>query len=397
MSVYRPKHKDGSPKSPFWHYDFVVSVLGRKSQRFYGSSGQKTKRAAEAVEARLRELAAKGQLTSDLTVDQACRKYWEEVAVHKRSAINQWRNLQLVCEILGPETLLIAVTPNLIADGARRRANSPIIRKRRIGAKLEMAPTEILPSGATVNRQFIEPLKRILRRAKKSWGVPIDLDLFDWGDLKYEEAAPRVRELSVEEELRLWTDLRSDYHPICEMYIISGRRRSDWVKLSKFRVDMKTGTVRMPTRKRKEAGEMVVPLTERELEIIREESNKAPASEYVFTYEVQHGRHAGERRPITAAGLRRITDTAFRKANLEDFRRHDFRHTFASRALRGTGDLRTLMAAMDHQDIGSTARYAHMAQNQAKEMRATVTTSRNSPGNSDDNNVVNLTKSERDQ
>jgi integrase len=398
MSVYRPKHKDGTFKTPYWHYDFVIAVLGRKpARRFYGSTGQKTKRSAEAVEARLRELAAVGQMTSDMTVDQACLRYWTEISEAKRSAADQERNLELVCELLGPETLLVAVTPDLIADAAARRARTPIIRMQRIGTKLQMAPTKHMPTGATVNRQFIDPIKGILRRAKKVWQVPIDLDIFDWSALTLEKAAPRTRELSIEEELRFWEALRPDYHPICEMYIISGRRRSDWVMLSKFRVDLKAGTVRMPTRKRKEVGELIVELTDREIEIIREEMNKAPKCEYVFTYEVPFGPAAGERRPLTAAGLRRRTDKAFKKANIEDFRRHDFRHTFASRALRGKGDLRTLMAAMDHQDIKSTARYAHMARGQAKDMRAQVTTSRNYPGSTNADNVVKLKKSEADQ
>src|SRR5262249_49116794 len=155
--------------------------------------------------------------------------------------------------------------------------------------------------------------------------------------------AERVRELSPEEEQRFWAALREDYHPICEMYLISGRRRSDWVKLQKFKVDRTAGTVRFPTRKRKKKGEITVTLTERELQIICEEWEKAPNCEYVFTYEVrQEKTHRGGRRPISVAGLRRATDRAFAAAGIHDFRRHDFRHTFASRAGRALkGDLRT--------------------------------------------------------
>ncbi|WP_088346511.1 MULTISPECIES: tyrosine-type recombinase/integrase [Rhodomicrobium] len=109
---------------------------------------------------------------------------------------------------------------------------------------------------------------------------------------------------------------------------------------------------------------------------------KAPGSPFVFTYVVQRGKRKGERMPITENGLRRVTDTAFTAAGIDDFRRHDLRHTFASRALRsGNGDLRTLMAAMDHQDIGSTARYTHMASGQARDLRASVSVNRELPAN----------------
>jgi site-specific recombinase XerD len=89
----------------------------------------------------------------------------------------------------------------------------------------------------------------------------------------------------------------------------------------------------------------------------------------------------GKRRPITENGLRKATDEAFKKAGVTDFRRHDFRHTFASRALRSKTDLRSLMAAMDHQDISSTVRYTHMASGQARGVREGVKVNRDYPEN----------------
>jgi integrase len=125
----------------------------------------------------------------------------------------------------------------------------------------------------------------------------------------------------------------------------------------------------------------VVELTPRELEIVCEECDKAPESTAVFTYEIQKGKRKGQRSPVTASGFREVTDAAFKKARIEDFRRHDFRHTFASRALRSKGDLRTLMAAMDHQDISSTVRYLHMAGSQTRDMREGVKVNRQLPDN----------------
>ena len=382
MSVYRPKTKAGAFKSPYYHFDFKIKVLGRgQAQRFFGSTGQKTRRTAEAYETRLKELAALGELSSEMTIDQACERYWTEVGQHARSADDEAKNLELLSRYVGPETLMVGITPEIIADAAARRKQTPIERRQRVGNDLILAPTKHYPTGATVNRQIIEPLRRLLVRAKRVWRVPLDLEGFDRGMLRYAEAAPRTRELAAEEELRFWNALRPDYHPICEMYIISGRRRSDWVNLSKFKLDRTSATARFPTRKRKEVGEIVVELTNRELEIINEECDKAPNLPSVFTYEIQRGEKKGERSPITASGLRAETDRAFKRARIEDFVRHDFRHTFASRALRGRGDLRTLMAAMDHRDISSTVRYAHMADGQARDMRKGVSVNRQMPDN----------------
>jgi integrase len=381
MSVYRQKDKTGKARGAFL-YDFKIQVLGRKpATRFFGSTGQKTRRKAEEYEARLKELAANGMLSSDMTIDQACERYWDEVAQHATSANDQAKNLELVSRFIGPEVLVVAITPDLIASAMRKRRETPIERAQIVNGEKVLAPTKLYPKTSTVNRQILEPLRRVLIRAKRVWRVPVDLEQFDWGGLSYREPAPRTREMSIEEELRFWKELRPDYHPICMMYLISGRRRSDWVGFSKFKLDRTQGIARFPTRKRKEVGELVVDLTQQELEIINAECDKAPESEFVFTYEIQKGRDKGKRKPITANGLRRETDRAFMAAGLTDFHRHDFRHTFASRALRAGADLRSLMGAMDHQDMSSTVRYTHISVKQTKDVRDSVKLNRQLPDN----------------
>jgi hypothetical protein len=176
VSLYKAKRKDGSPKSPFWQYDFCVKVNGQApAKRFHGSTGQTNRRAAEAVEAELRQLASLGKLNSTMTIEAACWRYWEEVASTKPSAGDQATNLEMICQFLGSETLLVSVTPDLIADAARRRLRTPIRRKKRVGDQLIMAATKHYPEPSTVNRQIVEPLRRLMRRAKIVWGVPIDL------------------------------------------------------------------------------------------------------------------------------------------------------------------------------------------------------------------------------
>ena len=43
-----------------------------------------------------------------------------------------------------------------------------------------------------------------------------------------------------------------------------------------------------------------------------------------------------------------------------DFRFHDFRHDFATKLLRETGNLKLVQKALNHADITTTARYAHV-------------------------------------
>ena len=48
------------------------------------------------------------------------------------------------------------------------------------------------------------------------------------------------------------------------------------------------------------------------------------------------------------------------KAGVKDFRFHDFRHDFGTKLLRDTGNLKLVQRALNHADIKSTLRYAHV-------------------------------------
>jgi site-specific recombinase XerD len=46
-------------------------------------------------------------------------------------------------------------------------------------------------------------------------------------------------------------------------------------------------------------------------------------------------------------------------AGLDDFRLHDTRHTRATRLLRTSGNLKLVQQLLGHEDIATTAKYAH--------------------------------------
>jgi integrase len=45
---------------------------------------------------------------------------------------------------------------------------------------------------------------------------------------------------------------------------------------------------------------------------------------------------------------------------VRDFRFHDYRHDFGTKLLRDSGNLKLVQKAMNHRDIKSTLRYAHV-------------------------------------
>ena len=87
-------------------------------------------------------------------------------------------------------------------------------------------------------------------------------------------------------------------------------------------------------------------------------SNVIRERPYVFT--TLH--EDGERYRINATGgyTWKAWREAVEAAEIEDFRFHDLRHTFASRMLRQTGNLKLVSRLLGHSDVQITARYAHV-------------------------------------
>lgn len=349
MSVYKPK------ASPYWHYDFVIA-----GTRFHGSAGTTSRRAAEAVEARLRTEAARSaaKRKPDLTLDHAAARYWDEVARHQASAKTTEYQLANLCRGLGTTTLLGDIaSPALVAYVSKRRADV---------------------SDSSVNRE-IELLRRILRRADRAWRVDVG-EPIDWKAVFLHEPEGRTRELTQAEEARLFEHLRQDLHPLVRFAIITGVRLQNALSLTWAQVDFDANVIRFMQKSRKPGGEIhLIPLVPELVALLSIERGRHPTR--VFTYEVRRGR--GERKrstrhPFTVTGWRRAWARALKAAGIEDLRFHDLRHTAATRTLRATQNLKVVQRLLGHRDIATTSRYAHaMLDDVAAGMIAVI--SRNSP------------------
>jgi integrase len=85
----------------------------------------------------------------------------------------------------------------------------------------------------------------------------------------------------------------------------------------------------------------------------------------VFTYiavcaNKRLGRVRGQRYPLSYNGAKTAWQRIRANAGLADFRFHDFRHDFGTKLLRDSGNLKLVQKAMNHRDIKSTLRYAHV-------------------------------------
>lgn len=76
----------------------------------------------------------------------------------------------------GEETPLPAISPGGVAKAAPERTERPVCRWRSIQGELLPMPADKRPAPSTADRQVIELMRHILRRTKKTWKMPIDLE-----------------------------------------------------------------------------------------------------------------------------------------------------------------------------------------------------------------------------
>lgn len=357
MSVYKPKGK------PHYHYDFVV-----RGVRFHGSTGTASAAAARQFEAQRRIDAATAPPAADssakqMTIDAAAGRFYAEVAQHQASGEDVFRWLSRLVDRLGPTTLLSEIGDAKLAE---------IVARRR-GDRARNKKTMVTP--ATVNRDTIELLRRVVHRAADTWDVDVGRQP-KWHKHRLEEPEERVREASWDEEDRLFAQLRPDLHPIVRFAILSGCRLGECRRLTWPDVDFERMEIRVVGKSRKPGGKLrIVPMTRAMVALLQGCRGQHP--DHVFTYvcdkprtgrDGKTTRRKGQRYPISRDGWRRIWADALDRAGIRDFRLHDTRHTSATRGLRATGNLKALQKQLGHADIKTTAKYAHVQVDDIRQM-----------------------------
>jgi len=342
MSVYR------HAASPFWHYDFQL-----KGRRFHGSTGRTAKGEALAVERTKKEEARRdvGRVLAvaagaPMTFDEAAGRWWNEVGQFLANATDAFRDVAWLIEAVGPFTILPDITTRKVADIVARRRASRYGRAKR------------LVSNATVNRTCTQLLRRILRRAEKTWEEKVRS--IEWEEMMLPEPKERVREASVDEENRLMAAMRTDAVPLLAFLIVSGCRRTEAVTLTWDRVDWGARAITMVG---KGDRTRIVPITSQIRGLLWPLRGHHPTA--VFTYEAQRPMPArkiarGDRVPMTVNGFKKLWRNVRETGGVPDFRLHDSRHTTGTRLLRETGNLRLVQILLGHANLSTTAKYAHV-------------------------------------
>jgi integrase len=365
MSVY--KHA----RSPYYQYDFVVD-----GHRFHGSTKATSKKDALKAESDLREqrkkdaAARKKAGDAPVTLRDAANRYYLEVGQHHANFNTTFTDLKRLTGYFGDAKRLDAISDaDVAALVAWRRAQT--IHGRSEDKQGKPLPT-VSPS--TVNRSTTQLMKFIFARARRTWRCDLPAEP-NWRAHMLKEPRERVRELDGAEAAALDAAVRDDYAPWFEFARLSGRRRNEtlikWADVNIF--------AKRITTTGKGGALISTPITPAIAAILK--ACEGQHETHVFTYVCRRprkGQVKGKRYPITAEGAKTQWRRLKARAKVEDFRFHDIRHDVATKLLRATGNLKIVQRALNHADIKTTTKYAHVLDDEVAAALEQVAKSRKS-------------------
>lgn len=387
MTVYLPKN------SRFWAYDFQY-----KRRRYHGSTGVETKRKAEEVERRIRQQAALGTLDdgAGMTLDQAAGRWWAEVGQHRSSAYQLEHRLAIAVRLVGPNTPLSEITTRVIARAIEKRRGETIVRGKdrpaRPGQPAKLAKRYPL-SNATVNADVMQPLRRVLNRAREVWEVK-GLPAIDFKSLVLKEPETEIRIYSAEQQAAWSAECDPTARFVLRLLLTYGLRFGEtFIPPEAFIPDAPGGPV-LAINKRKR-GALLLPLRADDAREIAARAGRARAAGLPSILFETAGRDAKGQDvlvEVSRNGMRNRLYSAAKRAGLHHPRViHGTRHHVGTTTLAETGDIRMVQTLLGHADIKSTLRYSHALDSG---LRAQLE-SRNSPGGPEPEAVFSPSKQRR--
>ncbi|CAD6873651.1 site-specific integrase [Methylomonas sp. EbB] len=319
MSIY--KRKDT------WWIQFTAPD-GTRIQR---SAGTKLKQEAQELHDRLKADAWK---TKRLGVKPI--HTWQEAVIkwlieqgHKRSIETDKFHLRWLDEILGNKTL--------------NQIDKMMLERITEAKKAEGS------SNATANR-ILSLVRAILNRAKNEW---------EWIDAVpnfrfLPEPNERIRWLTHVEASKLLIELPSHLEAMARFALATGLREANVTGLKWSQVDLRRECAWVDAAQAKANKPISVPLNTDAMAVLK--SQQGQHNTFVFTFE-------GE--PIKKAGGK-AWKKALKRAEIEDFRWHDLRHTWASWHVQAGTPLNVLQELGGWASYDMVLRYAHLSSEHLK-------------------------------
>lgn len=139
-----------------------------------------------------------------------------------------------------------------------------------------------------------------------------------------------------------------DNYDLVVILLDTGARYSEIANINWSAIDLDNSSISLW--RPKVRNESIVYMTSRLKDIFKRRSENKSSSEFVFT------NSSGQVRGYQAKGIR----ASIKRAEIEDFKIHDLRHTCASRLIQAGLSLYEVANILGHTDISTTQRYAHL-------------------------------------
>lgn len=318
-------------KTRIYQYDIIV-----KGSRFRGSCGTDDWEEAKQVEAQIRADAKHHRLVGGAyTLSEALGTYFRDKATGTPSEATTRSQAKAILKHMDGRTQLQQLTDAEI---------QLYVSKDRASCK-----------NATVNRR-LQMLGRALKHMAKVYKA--DIPHLDLRGAETKEPRERVRELSFEEQRNLFDALPHEFHSFVLFALMTGARIATISGLLWSDVDMENREI---TFRLKGDDLMFFPINDELAALLsaQPKSNIVQHRRFVFT---RVDGHSAERIPIGSNGG--VFGTVWRgslaSAGIVNFRFHDLRHTFCTRMLRNTNNLKLVSRLAGHKNIDTTMRYAHV-------------------------------------
>lgn len=309
------------PKSTFWWTEFTV-----QGSRIRRSTQTTSRRDAETIAKRLRDEAVaaaktkpKSRPVETLTLDLACGKYWIEHGRRLKDARNEARNLKYIVAAIGGDVPL--------AEVSNRHVNALVKMRLEMGAG---------PAG--VNRT-VTTLKTMMNRAAKQWEEPVRA--IGWARHKLKEPKERVRYLTPDECRRLLDELARiapHIENVVHFLLLTGLRKTEAFDATWDKLDQSRGVLTVLV---KGGHERELPLSTEAMQVLRDTPR---TSRYIFD----------------TTNARKHFEAALKAANIDDFRWHDLRHTFATMLGKSGAAIEVVSKALGHSSVTVTMKYRHV-------------------------------------
>lgn len=278
--------------------------------------------------------------TSYLLAD-VIREYLAATKNQKRSHKDDARYGAIWTERFAGRTLDEITTGDV--EKIRAERLKAITRATETEEKAERRKT-VMP--ATVNREvaFLRHVFNVAMRDGKTERNPVTR-------LRFFQERGRVRYLSDEEEPALMKGLASDEdRQRVTVLLHTGLRKAEFLGLRWKHVDFKAGVLTVPRSKNGEARHIPMNTTVRG--ILSRRTRSLDRNSLVFPNSVGM---------VDLRWAEKTFPKAVSVAQIEDFRLHDLRHTFASRLVMEEVDLLTVMQLGGWKSLAMVQRYGHLS------------------------------------